>query len=193
MERRLTSHRYTAWQLIKVYWHSDQRFSAFLLFSCVLLFTILLVAFDVGFTTWYNYFYNALQDYDMRGAIDLLAIFCLMAAVYIVIFVYRYYVQQFLALRWRRWLTSQFLDLWLAHRSYYYLENFDNQTDNPDQRIQEDINSLVLLTLALTVGLLSALVTISAFIFVLWGLSGVIKIPLGSWGTLHVHGYLVGY
>lgn len=191
MERRLTSHRYNGWQLIKVYWQSDQRFSAFFLLACVILFTILLVAFDVAFTTWYNYFYNALQDYDMRGAIDLLAIFCLMAAIYIVFFVYRYYIQQFLAIRWRRWLTSEFLDLWLAHRSYYYLENFDTQTDNPDQRIQEDINSIVLLTLTLTIGMLSAFVSIFAFIYVLWELSGVINIPLGSLGVVHVHGYLV--
>lgn len=191
MEQRLGAHPYTTWQLIKVYWNSEQRSSAYLLLISVLIFTIVLVAFDVAFTTWYNYFYDALQDYDMRGSIDLLAIFCLMAAVAIILAVYRYYVQSYLALRWRRWLTWQFLDRWLAHRSYYFLENFDDQTDNPDQRIQEDINSLVQGTLSLTVGLVSAVVTIFAFIYVLWRLSGVINLPLGSLGTWHIHGYLV--
>lgn len=191
MDKRLEARPYTAWQLIKLYWQSEQKKSAYALFAVVLFFTVVLVGFDVAFTTWYNYFYNALQDYDKRGAIDLLAIFCLMAGIYIVLAVYRYYVQQYLALRWRRWLTTEFLNRWLAHRSYYYLENFDESTDNPDQRIQEDIGSLVQFSLTLTIGLVSAIVTIFAFIFVLWSLSGILTIPLGSLGTLHLHGYLV--
>lgn len=191
MAERLDARPYTAWQLIKLYWQSEQKSFAYFLFSVLLIFTISIVAFDVAFTTWYNYFYNALQDYDMRGAIDLLAIFCLMAGIYIVLSVYRYYVQQYLALKWRRWLTWQFLDRWLAHRSYYYLENFDEVTDNPDQRIQEDIGSLVQFSISLTIGLIGSIVTIFAFIFVLWTLSGILTIPLGRLGTLHIHGYLV--
>lgn len=191
MDERLQARPYTAWQLLKVYWQSDQRVSAYFLFIFVMFFTVILVGMDVAFTTWYNYFYNALQDYDKRGALDLLAIFCLMAAVAIVLAVYRYYVQQYLGLRWRRWLTWQFLDRWLEKRSYYYLENFDVQTDNPDQRIQEDIGSLVQLSLSLVIGLVSSVVTIFAFIYVLWELSGVITIPLGNLGTLHLYGYLV--
>lgn len=191
MEQRLLAHPYTAWQLIKVYWNSEQRYSAYALLIGVFFFTIVLVGFDVAFTTWYNYFYDALQDYDTRGAVDLLAIFCLMAAVAIILAVYRYYVQAYLALRWRRWLTWQFLDRWLANNSYYYLENFDEQTDNPDQRIQEDINSLVQNTLSLAVGLLSSVITIFAFIYVLWELSGILNLPLGPLGTWHLHGYLV--
>ena len=64
-------------------------------------------------------------------------------------------------------------------------------TDNPDQRIQEDIASLVSYTLDLVLGLLSAVVSIFSFIYILWKLSGTLTIPLGSYGVLHVHGYLV--
>lgn len=191
MDKHLDARPYTAWQLIKLYWQSEQKKSAYVLLIVLLMFTVLLVAFDVAFTTWYNYFYNALQDYDMRGAIDLLAIFCFMAGLYIVLAVYRYYIQQYLALRWRKWLTWQFLDRWLAKRSYYYLENFDEGTDNPDQRIQEDIGSLVQFSITLSLGLISSFVTIFAFIFVLWSLSGILTLPLGSLGTFHIHGYLV--
>ncbi len=191
MDKRLDARLYTTWQLIKLYWQSEQKKSAYLLLLTLLIFTVILVAFDVAFTTWYNYFYDALQDYDMRGAIDLLAIFCFMAGLYIVLAVYRYYVQQYLALKWRRWLTWQFLDRWLDNRNYYYLENFDEVTDNPDQRIQDDIGSLVQFSISLSLGLVSAFVTVFAFIFVLWKLSGTLMIPLGSLGTLHVHGYLV--
>lgn len=182
---------YTAWQLLKAYWQSEFRASAYAFLGSVIVISMILVGMDVLFTTWYNYFYNALQDYDWRGAIDLLVIFIFMAAVNIVLAVYRYYLQNYLGLRWRRWLTYQFLNRWLDKRSYYYLEDFNDTTDNPDQRIQEDINSLVNTSLALLIGLLSAVVTIVAFIYILWQLSGTIKLPLGSLGTLHIPGYLV--
>jgi putative ATP-binding cassette transporter len=191
MEQQLAARPYTAWQLIKVYWQSQQRFSAYALLALVLVLSIFLVAMDVMFTTWYNYFYDALQDYNKHAALQLLIIFVFLAAINIVFSVYRYYVQQFLGLRWRQWLTEQFLDRWLAKRSYYYLENFDENTDNPDQRIQEDAASLVAASLDLMIGLVSSVVTIFAFIFVLWKLSGYLIIPLGKWGTLAIPGYLV--
>lgn len=191
MDQQLAARPYTAWQLIRIYWQSSQRLLAYLMLSAVLMMTVFLVGMDVVFTTWYNYFYDALQEYNRNAAFDLLVIFIFLAAVNIVVSVYRYYVQQFLALRWRRWLTEQFLDRWLAKRSYYYLENFDDHTDNPDQRIQEDIGSLVLATLSLTIGMISAITTIFAFIFVLWKLSGYLTVPLGQYGTLHIPGYLV--
>ncbi len=191
MSQRLEDRRYTAWQLLKSYWQSGQRLSAYVFLSSVLVMSVMLVSLDVVFTNWYNYFYDALQDYDWHGAYDLIAVFIFLAAIYIVLAVYRYYLQSFLGLRWRRWLTQQFLERWMEKRSYYYLEDFNDQTDNPDQRIQEDINSLVSLSLSLLIGLLSSVVTIFAFIYILWKLSGVISLPLGKWGVWHIPGYLV--
>ncbi|HLB57613.1 MAG TPA: SbmA/BacA-like family transporter, partial [Gammaproteobacteria bacterium] len=190
MSRSLEARPYTGWQLLKAYWYSDQRFMAFLLLSIVLLMSMSLVGLDVLFTTWYNYFYDALQEYNKRGVYDLMIIFVFIAAVYIVLAVYRYYLQQFLALRWRRWLTAQFLDRWLQKKSYYYLENFDDHTDNPDQRIQEDILSLVTSSLTLTIGLLSSVVTFFAFIYILWKLSGSIHFSIKG-HEFNIRGYLV--
>ncbi|HSW93921.1 MAG TPA: ABC transporter ATP-binding protein/permease [Gammaproteobacteria bacterium] len=182
---------YTAWTLLKAYWQSSHRKSAYAFLGVVIVMSMVLVGMDVVFTNWYNHFYNALQDYDWRGALDLIFIFVFIAGVNIILAVYRYYLQSFLALRWRRWLTHQFIDRWLEKRGYYYLEDFNDSTDNPDQRIQEDINSLVNMSLSLLVGMLSAVVTIFAFVFVLWELSGTLTLPFGSFGTLHVPGYLV--
>ena len=181
----------TAWRLIKSYWQSDQRFPAYLFFSIVVFMTISLVGLDVIFNYWYNYFYDALQAYDQHGAIRLLVVFFVLAAFYIVMAVYRYYVSQLFGLRWRRWLTEQFLGRWLQKKGYYYLENFDERTDNPDQRIQEDVGSLVNFSIDLSMGLIGAITTFLAFIYILWQLSGELDIPLGKWGTLHVPGYLV--
>jgi putative ATP-binding cassette transporter len=190
MSLNLESRPYTPWQLIKAYWESEQRFFAYFFLISVMLLSLALVGMDVAVNYWYNFFYDALQDYDKRGAMDLIAIFVFLAAFIIVLAVYRYYMQQYLALRWRRWLTNQFLNRWLAHKSYYYLENFDEKTDNPDQRIQEDIAALVTTSLDLTLGLLGSVTTFFAFILILWRLSGHFTLHLGSL-VLVVPGYLV--
>ncbi len=191
MDIGLQSRRYTAWQLIKAYWQSKERKFAYFMIAVTLVMTVSLVGMDVLFNKWYNHFYDALQEYDKRSVFDLMKVFVFIAATYIVIAVYRYYVQAYLALRWRQWLTKEFLNRWLEKRSYYYLENFDETTDNPDQRIQEDVGSLVGLSLDLTIGIVSSVATIGAFIYILWTLSGTVTIPLGSLGALHIPGYLV--
>lgn len=187
----LGARHYTGWQLIKSYWQSRDRYSAYLFFTVIMIMTITLVGIEVVFNYWYNYFYNALQAYNKHGAIRLLVVFFILAAFYIVLYVYRYYVSQLFGLRWRRWLTHQFIGRWLQNRSYYYLENFDEKTDNPDQRIQDDINSIVLNSIDLAAGLVGAVTTFFAFIYILWQLSGILIVPLGPLGTFQIPGYLV--
>jgi putative ATP-binding cassette transporter len=162
-----------------------------LLFAVAMLMTVTLVGIDVILNYWYNYFYDALQDYDRHGAVRLLVIFFVVASFYIIFAVYRYYISQVFGLRWRRWLTEQFLGRWLQQRTYYLLESFDEKTDNPDQRIQEDVGALVTYSMDLSMGLMSAITTFLAFIYILWQLSGVITLHLGWAGTYHVPGYLV--
>ncbi len=182
---------YTIWQLLKLYWQSEHKFRAYLIVLVTTLMTMALVGFDVAFSYWSNYFYDALQAYNKSTAIILLFAFFGMAAVFIVLAVYRYYVSQLFGLHWRAWLTDQFIGRWLEKRDYYYMETFDQQTDNPDQRIQEDVGSLVSNSISLFIGLISAVTTFIAFIYVLWQLSGTIRFSLGHFGTFHIHGYLV--
>ncbi len=190
MSLELQSRPYTPWQLIKAYWESDERISAYTFLISVIILSVALVGMEVVLNYWYNFFYDALQDYDKRGAIDLIFIFMLIAAVYIILAVYRYYLQQFLGLRWRRWLTNQFVNRWLADKSYYYLENFDERTDNPDQRIQEDIAALVSSSLDLSIGLIGSVTTFVAFIYILWTLSGHFSFHIGK-HLITIPGYLV--
>jgi putative ATP-binding cassette transporter len=161
VDKTMYSSHYTGWQLLKSYWQSDQRALAYLFFSIVMVMTVSLVGLDVIFNYWYNYFYDALQAYDQHGAIRLLVVFFVIAAFYIVLAVYRYYISQIFGLRWRRWLTEKFIDRWLQRRSYYLLENFDEKTDNPDQRIQEDVGSLINFSIDLSMGLIGAITTFS--------------------------------
>jgi len=186
-----TSRPYTTWEIIKAYWQSPHKFSAYVFTASVLFLTIMLVGFDVVFNYWYNYFYNALQEYKVHATIRLLFVFTILAGINIVIAVYRYYLSQLFGLKWRRWLTEQLMGRWLSKKGYYYLETFDVKTDNPDQRIQEDVNGLISNSIGLVVGLVGAVTTFPAFVYILWTLSGVLTLSLGSFGTIHIHGYLV--
>lgn len=187
----LQSHHLTAFELIKAYWQSSERLTAYLFLIAITLMTMTMVALDVGLTYWANYFYNALQAYDKQKVLIFVGVFCVLASANVVVAVYRYYTAQVFGLRWRRWLTKRFIDRWLTARSYYYLENFDPHTDNPDQRIQDDIGSLATQSIELFTGITSSVTTFFAFIYVLWQLSGSITLSLGVFGVLHIHGYLV--
>src|SRR5437868_15477051 len=103
MDQLLRERRYTTWQLIKLYWKSEQKRYAYFAGTIILLMTLSMVAFDVIFSYWFNYFYNALQAYDKKMAVNLLMLFFVLAGLYIVLAVYRYYISQLFGLKWRRW------------------------------------------------------------------------------------------
>src|SRR5207244_4505170 len=86
--------------------------------------------------------------------------------------VYRLYLQQMLLIEWRAWLNENFLVRWLEDRAYYRLQLVDRGVDNPDQRIADDLRIFVDVTLDLSIGLLSAVVTLISFTGILWSLSG---------------------
>ena len=124
------------------------------------------------FNTWNNDFYNTLQDKDQAEFFRQLGKFTLLAFICIITAVYRLYFQQMLQIEWRTWLTERFLADWLKDQAYYRMQLLDRGTDNPDQRIAEDLRLFVDYTLSLSLGLLSAVVTLVSFVAILWTLSG---------------------
>jgi putative ATP-binding cassette transporter len=87
-------------------------------------------------------------------------------------------------------MTDVYLRQWLANQTYYRLQLTGDATDNPDQRISEDLSLFPAATLALTLGLLSNVVQAVSFSFILWSLSGPLAITLGSWGEFEIPGYM---
>ena len=81
-----------------------------------------------------------------------------------------------LQIRWRKWLTERYLDHWFSKRIYYRMEIKPGKTDNPDQRIAQDVQIFTSNTLEYFFGFLNAIVTLFSFVGILWGLSGVLKI-----------------
>ncbi|MHB1202370.1 MAG: ABC transporter ATP-binding protein/permease [Acidithiobacillus sp.] len=179
------------WQLTKPYWwRSEERWLARGLFALVVLLNLLMVFISYRITEWYNTFWNALQRYDAPAAWHQLLIFAILVTPYIIAAVYQTYLTQMLEIRWRRWLTEHYLDAWLAKGTFYHMQVLGDGTDNPDQRISEDLASFTSQTLNLVIGVLSSITTLAAFVFMLWELSSHVIIP---WDGQHwiIPGYLV--
>jgi vitamin B12/bleomycin/antimicrobial peptide transport system ATP-binding/permease protein len=179
------------WALVAPYWSSEQKWAAWGLLGVVVGLNLGLVYISVLFNRWMNGFYNAIQALDKTKFVSALYDFLWIAGAFIAVAVYMLYLSQLLQIRWRTWVTERYLDKWLARQTYYRIQVFEKTTDNPDQRISEDINALVNLTLNLGLGLLRAVVSLASFVFILWGISGPLTIPLGERGELVIPGYMV--
>ena len=166
------------WYLTKSYWQSEEKKKAFFLLTCIVGLTLAIVYMLVLLNRWNNSFYSALQNYQTDLIFDELIHFTYLAFIYIILAVYSYYLQQVLILNWRRWLTERFIEIWLKNKTYYNLQMFGKDTDNPDQRISEDVRLFVEMTLSFAIGLLKSVTTLASFVVILYELSGSLKFTL---------------
>jgi vitamin B12/bleomycin/antimicrobial peptide transport system ATP-binding/permease protein len=180
-----------AWRLARPYYVSEQKWSAWGLLLVVVAMNLLLVGMGVVFSFWNRVMFNTLQEKNWEAFVALLFWyrrtefgimpgFCEFAVIYVVVGVYRVYLTQWLEIRWRNWMTTRFLDEWLADRAYYRISLTTDRaaigTDNPDQRIAEDLRDYVSNTLSLGLDLLSNVVSLFSYLGILWGLSGALTV-----------------
>ncbi len=177
------------WQLFRGYWNSEHKWRARGLLAFVIGLNFFDVYLLVCINSWYNEFYNALQAYQADQFWPLVGEFTGLAMLHIVIAVYAIYLRQAVQIKWRTWLTDKYLGRWMKKQVYYRLQVLKSDTDNPDQRISEDINQFVALTLQLLIGFLKQLTTLAAFGVVLWNLSGAFTVPVGSHAFV-IYGYM---
>ena len=180
----------TAWAMIRPYWSSEDRWSAWGLLLVVVALTLGMVYISVLFNQWNSTFFTALQDRNNTVFLQQLIRLSWLVGLTILLAVYQIYLNQMLEIRWRRWLTQRYLRAWLAKGVYYRMQLVAGETDNPDQRIAEDVHLLISHTLALLIGGLRALVTLVAFVAILWGLSGTLTVALGGF-SVTLPGYMV--
>jgi putative ATP-binding cassette transporter len=178
------------WTLTRPYWSSEEKWVARGLLAVVIALNLGTVFVSVEINQWQASFFNSLEKKDQAEFMRLLGTFSALALAYIVMAVYQLYLSQMLQIKWRHWLTERYLRDWLGGRTYYRMQLLDRATDNPDQRIAEDLSGFVSTTLGLSLGLLNASVTLASFLVILWGLSGAVTLPIGA-GGIAVPGYLV--
>jgi putative ATP-binding cassette transporter len=180
-----------AWVLAKPYFSSEQRRSAWLLLISIIVLNLLMVGMNLILNFWNRDFFNAIQAYDVTTAIRLIWLyvaqpgglpmpgFVEIVIVYVVIAVYAFYLNQMLQIRWRQWMTRHYVDNWLSDRAYYNISLSQTKglgLDNPDQRISEDLRDYTASTLSLGLDFISNVVTLFSFVFILYAISGSIKL-----------------
>ena len=182
------------WTLTAPYFRSEERWKARGLLLAIVLLNLGTVFMAVQINEWNRLFYDALQKRDQAVFWEQLLRFTYLAFGFIVIAVYKFYMTQLLQVRWRAWMTGHYLQRWLAAKAFYRMElaRFSGAgvPDNPDQRIQEDLNLFTTYTVSLSMGFLNALVTLVSFVGILWGLSGGFTFSAGG-STYEIHGFMV--
>jgi len=180
------------WMLLKPFWASKEgKTKGLLLLLVVLGLTAGSVYLQKVLNSWHNQFYNSIQSYDFPEFKSLLLTFCWLAAIWVLVGVHRTYFNQMLQIVWRRWMTQNRIVHWLENNNFYRLQLTDRQTDNPDQRIAEDINEFVSSSLSLSIGYLRELATLFTFLGVLWTLSKPSTLTIGNTTFALAQGYMV--
>jgi vitamin B12/bleomycin/antimicrobial peptide transport system ATP-binding/permease protein len=184
------------WALSLPYFQSDQKWKARGLLLAIVLLNLGSVYMLVQINDWYRLFYDALQEKNQPVFWQQLVRFTLLAFTYVLIEVYKFYLTQLLQVHWRAWMTRHYTQRWLAHKAFYTLElmrfskDAPTLADNPDQRIQEDVNLFTTETVSLSMGLLNQIVTLLSFIGILWGLSSGFEFTWRG-DTYEIEGFMV--
>ena len=179
------------WRIASPYFYSEDRWAGRILLAAVVAIELSIVGLNVLLNSWNNAFYNALQDKDWDAFVYQLGYFCVLATAFILLAVYQLYLNQWLQIRWRRWLTETYLDRWLAGANHYRMQLLGDAADNPDQRIAEDVRQFIDAgILPIGLNLLNAVVTLGSFAVILWNLSA--AAPLHAFGIKYdIPGYLL--
>jgi putative ATP-binding cassette transporter len=180
----------TVWRIAAPYFRSEDKWAGRGLLAAVIAIELALVGLDVLLNQWNNRFYNALQDKNWDVFVREIGVFTLLATCNVVLVVYQLYLNQWLQIRWRRWLTTRYLGEWLQGANHYRMQLQGDAADNPDQRITDDVKLFVDRTLNIGVGLLSSVVTLFSFVIILWGLSAAAPLHV-SGHEFEIPGYLV--
>ncbi len=179
------------WALSLPYFQSEEKWRARLLLAACIGLNLGMVYMMVLLNDWNRVFYDALQNRNAQVFWHQLGVFAMLATCFIIVAVYRFYLTQLLEVRWRAWMTRDYLQRWLKGHVFYQLElQSKHGTDNPDQRIQEDVQQFTADTVSLSMGLLDATVTLLSFVGILWSLSGGFSFDVAG-ETYNIPGFMV--
>ncbi|MDF2563640.1 MAG: bacA 2 [Massilibacillus sp.] len=181
----------SAWRLGRDYLFSKQKWTAWSLLLLVVCFNLLLVYITVQINLWQATFYNIIQSHNQAGFIEAIGFYALLAVILVAVKGSQTYFRLLLHINWRQWLTDKYLSYWLKNKIYYRLQLYGgHDADNPDQRISEDVDLFVALTLRLSLECMQDVLTVCSFIVILWNISEVITISIGTI-EFPIYGYLV--
>lgn len=176
--------------MFKSYWGCKDSIKSWILLVVIISLTSGSVYIATSINSWYKEFWDTIQNYDIDGFKHQLIIFVILASIHVVVSVYNAYLKSCLAINWRTWLTGKTMTRWLESDNYYKLQLADKNTDNPDQRIAEDLNMFVSSTIVLIIGTATDLAMMISFGVVLWQLSSAVDITIMGMSIHLPDGYM---
>ena len=178
------------WKLFKGYWCSEEKWKARGLFIIVILMNIAVVYIQVKLVYWNNDFFNIIGKRCFESFGPSVKEFLILIATFTLIATYLAYLERFLYIKWRTWLTNQFIDNWMKDQAYYRIQVSGKHTDNQDQRICEDIDEFTDITIKFLSGITRMIASLIAFTAVLWEFSGMLTLSLGE-NSIDIPGYMI--
>ena len=159
------------WAIAKPYWSSESKWRARGLLLAIVLLSLCYTGLAVLLNGKRGELISALSAKDEIRFWQTIWIFAGTLVVYAPLYAGYTYLRDRLGLNWREWLTTDFIDRYFQHRSFYNLTDPDSTIDNPDRRISEDVKSFTQESLTLLLAVVDSLLAIGAFASVLWGIS----------------------
>ncbi|MDG2955657.1 ABC transporter ATP-binding protein/permease [Bisgaard Taxon 10/6] len=173
---KTTRWAYQFWSLGKDYLSPKRSAKPLVYFIVIVFFNLLSVRLDILFSNWYKAMYDALQKMDENVFWLQMMVFSVLAVIHISNILLTYYLTQRFTIQWRTWLNENMVEKWMTQQAYYKSQYVYNQLDNPDQRIQQDVQSYVSSSISFATGVISSVVSIVAFTLILWNLAGPMNI-----------------
>ncbi|WP_297929834.1 ABC transporter ATP-binding protein/permease [uncultured Aggregatibacter sp.] len=169
---RLTHWGKQFWMFAGGYLSPKRSIKPLLFFVLIMTLTLFSVRLSLVHSTWYNNMYTALQEFNQTVFWEQMILFCFIAGFSVAAALISYYLNQRFSINWIEWLNTELLEKWMDKRAYYKSQYIGNNLDNPDQRIQQDIQSYVKTTLSLSTGVIDAVTSMISYTILLWGLAG---------------------
>lgn len=169
---RLTHWGKQFWMFAGGYLSPKRSIKPLLFFVLIVTLTLFSVRLSLVHSTWYNNMYTALQEFNQNVFWEQMILFCFIAGFSVAAALISYYLNQRFSINWIEWLNTELLEKWMDKRAYYKSQYMGNNLDNPDQRIQQDIQSYVKTTLSLSTGVIDAVTSMISYTILLWGLAG---------------------
>lgn len=172
-------------------WSMSLRALGLGLFGVIIILNVVQVYLLVRFNFWGNTFYTALQEKNGPVFWVQLGVFTILATIWIVRGMLEYYLTGILKLHWREWLTGRYVSQWLSDKVHYRLELDRKSTDNPDQRISEDVRDFTDQSFDFYISIFSTSLNLYAFVQILWGISAKFPYTIAGFDLSNIPGYLV--
>lgn len=182
------------WQFAGGYLSPKRSIKPLLLFLLIVAMTLLSVRISLVHSEWYKNMYTSLQEFNEPVFWQQMGVFCAIAASSVSAALVSYYLEKRFVINWIEWLNDELVNKWMANRAYYTTQYLSANLDNPDQRIQQDVQSYVKTTLSLSTGVIDAVTSMISYSILLWGLAGpimVLGVEIPHMMVFLVFGYVI--